>query len=36
MKNAVFFFIPECSLSYEKIVQTSGITKEINRILQEN
>ena len=35
-KYAVFFFISECSLSYEKIVQTSGITKEINRILQEN
>ena len=26
-KYAVFFFIAECSLSYLKIVQTSGMTK---------
>ena len=27
-KYAVFFFISECSLSYEKIVQASGMTKQ--------
>ena len=27
-KNPVFLFIPECRLSYEKIVQTSGMTKK--------
>ena len=27
-KNPVFLFIPECSLSYPKIVQTSGMTKK--------
>ena len=27
-KYAVFFFISECRLSYEKIVQASGMTKQ--------
>ena len=27
-KNPVFLCIPECSLSYSKIVQTSGMTKK--------
>ena len=32
-KYAVFFFISECSLSYEKIVQASGITKQNTQFL---
>ena len=32
-KYAVFFFISECSLSYEKIVQASGMTKQNTQFL---
>ena len=32
-KHAVFVFIPERSLSYLKIVQTSGITKQNTQFL---
>ena len=32
-KNAVFIFIPECSLSYLKIMQMSGIEKKNCRFI---
>ena len=32
-KTAYFFFISECSLSYEKIVQASGMTKQNTQFL---